>query len=92
MSGQAVFSHAACILLAMSNKLKKNRSTSDSRSHQDSVFKEAWENMNNDFSRFMPGFLGKKGKGKVWVVAIVTLAELLVLGVVGKLVYDWFVS
>ena len=59
------------------------------------VFKEAWENMQNDFASFMPGFLTKripKGKGKAWIVALVTLLELLVLGVVGKLVYDWFVK
>jgi hypothetical protein len=48
--------------------------------------------MQDDFARFMPGFLTKrmpKGKGKAWVVALVTLLELLVLGVVGKFVYDW---
>ena len=31
-----------------------------------------------------------KGKGKAWVVVVVTLVELLILGVVGKFVYDWF--
>ena len=76
----------------MSNKLKKKK-TPASQNREDSVFKEAWENMNHDFARFMPGFLTKripKGKGKAWVVALVTLVELLVLGVVGKFVYDWF--
>lgn len=80
----------------MSNKLKKKkRSATHHDSHQGSVFKEAWENMNNDFSRFMPGFLSKrmpKGKGKAWVVVVVTLVELLILGVVGKFVYDWLVK
>jgi len=78
----------------MSNKLKKNKTTS-SQSHQDSIFKEAWQNMNEDMSRFMPEFITKrrpKGKGKVWVVVVVTLVELLILGVVGKLVYDWLVK
>ena len=77
----------------MSNKLKKKKSTTSHNSHQDSVFKEAWENMNNDFSRFMPKFLVKrtpKGKGKAWVVVVVTLLELLILGIVGKFIYDWF--
>ena len=77
----------------MSNKLKKKKPAKNYSSHQDSVFKEAWENMNNDFARFMPGFLTKrmpKGKGKAWVVALVTLVELLVLGIVGKSIYDWF--
>ncbi len=76
----------------MSNKLKKKKPAKSDTSHQDSVFKEAWQNMQNDFARFMPGFLTKripKGKGKAWVVALVTLLELLVLGVVGKFVYDW---
>ena len=76
----------------MSNKLKKKKPATNHSSGQDSVFKEAWENMQNDFARFMPGFLTKhipEGKGKAWVVALVTLLELLVLGVVGKFVYDW---
>jgi len=80
--------------MVMSNKLKKKKTTS-SQSQQDSVFKEAWENMNNDFSRFIPGFLASrtpKGKGKVWVVVVVTLVELLILGVVGKFVYDWILK
>lgn len=79
----------------MSNKLKKKKPATRHDSHQDSVFKEAWENMNNDFSRFMPGFLTKrmpKGKGKAWIVVVVTLVELLVLGVVGKLIYDWMMQ
>jgi hypothetical protein len=78
----------------MSNKLKKKK-TAASHNRQDSVFKEAWENMNNDMSRFMPDFLTRrmpKGKGKVWVVVLVTLVELLVLGFVGKLIYDWIVQ
>jgi len=78
----------------MSNKLKKKKTTG-SQSQKDSVFKEAWENMNNDFSRFVPKSLAKhtpEGKGKVWVVVIVTLVELFVLGVVGKFVYDWIVK
>ena len=79
----------------MSNKLKKKKSATSRSSHRDSVFKEAWENMNNDMSRFVPSFLAKrapKGKGKAWVVVVVTLVELLVLGVVSKFVYDWFVK
>jgi hypothetical protein len=51
--------------------------------------------MNDDMSRFMPDFLARhmpKGKGKAWVVVLVTLVELLVLGFVGKLIYDWIVQ
>jgi len=80
----------------MSNKLKKKKkSLTFHDSHRDSVFKEAWENMKNDFSRFMPGSLTKripKGKGKAWFLAVVTLVELLILGVIGKFVYDWLVK
>ena len=79
----------------MSNKLKKKKLATRHDRHQDSVFKEAWENMHSDFSRFMPGFLTKhmpKGKGNAWVVVVLTVVELLVLGVVGKLVYDWIMQ
>jgi len=77
----------------MSNKLKKKKQVSHStQTRPDSVFREAWDNMNADMARFMPKFLQKrtpKGKGKAWVVILVTLFELVVIGVVGKLLYDW---
>jgi hypothetical protein len=60
---------------------------------QDSVFSEAWENMSEDFGKFTPAFLQKGlkgGKRKVWVMVAVTFVELVVLGVVGKFIYDWF--
>ena len=79
----------------MSNKLKKKRPATNHDSGQDSIFRQAWENMNHDMSRFVPGFLAKrapKGKSKAWVVVVVTLVELLVLGVVSIFVYDWFVK
>ena len=62
---------------------------------KDSVFREAWDNMNEDLARVLPGFLAKRlrgGKGKLWVVAAITLVELVVLGAVCKLTYDWFVK
>ncbi len=71
-----------------------SKPTSGSK-HRDSVFKEAWENMNEDMARVMPGFLAKRlhgRKGKAWVLVVITLVELVVLGVVGKVVYDWFVN
>lgn len=80
----------------MSNKLKKKkRPAVHHDSHRESIFKEAWDNMNNDFSRLMPSFLRQrlpKGKSKTWIVVLVTFLELLVLGVAGKLVYDWLVQ
>jgi len=66
----------------------KGQSSPNDR-RQDSVFREAWENMNEDMARIMPAFLTGR-KGKLWTMLIVTLLELVVLGVVGKLVYDWF--
>lgn len=65
------------------------------KKHQESVFKEAWENMNEDMGRVMPDFLAKRlqdRKGKVWIMVAITFIELVVLGVIGKFVYDWFVS
>ena len=85
----------------MSNKFKKKQPTSKSNKHvtkekqQDSVFTEAWKNMNEDMAKVMPDFLQKGlkgGKRKVWVMVAITFVELIVLGVVGKFVYDWFVG
>lgn len=62
---------------------------------RDSVFKEAWENMSEDMGKVMPDFLQKGlkgGKRKVWVMVALTFVELVVLGVVGKFIYDWFVK
>ena len=78
----------------MGKKHNKTKSSA-SRTPQDSVFKEAWENMNSDMSKVMPGFLAKRlqsRKGKVWVMLAITFLELVVLGVVGKFAYDWFVK
>lgn len=78
----------------MSNKLKKDKQPSH-EIHQQSVFREAWDNMSEDFSRFMPSFFTKKFKNsryKIWIVLFITLAELLVLGVIGKLAYDWLIK
>lgn len=62
---------------------------------QDSIFKEAWNNMRDDFSGLMPDALTEKlgPKKRGWkVVVVVTLVELLLLGIVGKVVYDWLVG
>lgn len=78
----------------MSTKRNKPRSL-PSKKHQDSVFKEAWENMSTDMARVMPDFLAKRlqsRKGKIWVMVAITFVELLVLGVIGKFAYDWFVT
>ena len=89
----------------MSNKFKKKpvskkksapgKTSASKKQQQDSVFKEAWENMSEDIAKFMPGFLTKGlkgGKRKAWVMVAITFVELVVLGVVGKFLYDWYVK
>jgi len=85
----------------MSNKFKQKQSALKSKQpvtkkkKQDSVFTEAWENMSEDMAKVMPDFLQKGlkgGKRKVWVMVAITFLELVVLGVVGKFAYDWFVG
>lgn len=78
----------------MSKKSQKQRPATKKK-QQDSVFKEAWENMNEDMGKVMPGFLSSRlqnRKGKIWVMVVITFLELVVLGVVGKFVYDWFIK
>ncbi len=82
----------------LKNKVSGNKSQSKNRpapKKQDSVFTEAWENMSADMAKIMPAFLQrglKGGKRKVWVMVAMTFVELVVLGVVGKFIYDWFVE
>lgn len=76
-----------------SKKLVRGKPSPTCQKPRDSVFREAWDNMNEDMGRVLPGFLAKRlrgGKGKLWVVTAITLVELLVLGAVGKFAYDWF--
>lgn len=73
----------------------KKKQEAPKKKQQDSVFKEAWENMSEDMVKFMPDFLAKGlkgGKRKVWVMVAITFVELVVLGVVGKFIYDWFMK
>lgn len=66
-----------------------------SQKPKDSVFAEAWENMSEDMGKFMPEFLTKRlqdRKGKVWAMVAMTFVELVVLGAVGKFIYDWFME
>ncbi|PLY00549.1 MAG: hypothetical protein C0622_08545 [Desulfuromonas sp.] len=51
-----------------------------------SVFREAWDNMNNDIDRVMPG--GRQGKKKfvLWLFIL----EVVVVGLVGTLLYRWW--
>jgi len=54
---------------------------------QQSVFHEAWDNMTEDFNRILPEKLRNKNKKKfaLWLFVL----EVVVLGVVGKFVYEW---
>lgn len=74
-------------------KKKQKKLANKPSQRKDSVFTEAWTNMSDDMSRVMPDFIVNKlqgGKNKLWVMIVVTVVELVVLGVVGKLLYDWF--
>ncbi|MEA3544479.1 MAG: hypothetical protein U9R69_04570 [Thermodesulfobacteriota bacterium] len=59
------------------------------KKQRDSVFKEAWENMSEDFNRFMPEKLrGRKDKKKfvLWLFIL----ELVVFGAIGTFIYNWW--
>ena len=55
---------------------------------QESVFKEAWNNMSNDMSKILPKKMQKRGGKKKFVLWLAIL-ELAVLSVAGKFLYDW---
>ena len=74
---------------------KKKQQNKKHKKQQQSVVSEAWENMNEDMARVLPSFISNRlqgGKKKLWVVVAVTIVELIVLGTIGKLLYDWLVS
>jgi len=54
---------------------------------QQSVFAEARENMSADIDRLLPQKL--RGLNKKKYAVILTIVELIVLGLLGKLVYNW---
>lgn len=55
----------------------------------DSVLREAWDNMREDFGRFLPAAGSGKRKWGWHIIALVTLLELVLLGVIGTFIYDW---
>lgn len=62
---------------------------------RDGILKEAWDNMREDFARVLPAAVPKEsGKGRRgWqVILLIAVLELVVLGAVGKFVYDWLVG
>ncbi|TYO99647.1 hypothetical protein EDC39_102172 [Geothermobacter ehrlichii] len=72
----------------MTSRNRKRRAAKPSG--RQSVFQEAWENMNADFDRLLPERLRKADKKKfaLWLFIV----ELLVLGLVGRFVYRWWVG
>ncbi len=58
---------------------------------RDSVVKEAWNNMAEDFNRLLPETLRQR-KGKKKFVLWLFILELVVLGIVGNLVYQWWLK
>ncbi len=55
---------------------------------QESVFKEAWDNMSSDFNRLLPEKMRQKQRKKKFVLWLFVL-ELVVLGGIGTFVYSW---
>ena len=56
------------------------------------IIKEAWDNMWGDLSRFLPtAAVEKLDKGRrSWqLMVLIAVLELIVLGILGKLAYDW---
>lgn len=61
------------------------------KTEQESVFKEAWDNMSRDMEKLLPEKMRKReGKKKFFI--LFAILELVLLGIVGKLFYDWLVG
>ena len=74
----------------MSKLKKKPQSNQPVRAKQQSVFQEAWDNMSGDFNKLLPERLRSKDKKKfvLWLFIL----EVVVLGVIGKMVYEWWMG
>jgi len=75
----------------MSNPKKKSQSKCQpGKAKQQSVFQEAWDNMSEDFNKLLPEKLRNQDKKKfaLWLFIL----EVVVLGVIGTLVYEWWVG
>ena len=66
---------------------KRQRTLPKQRS---SVFREAWDNMSADMNRLLPERVRQR-QGKKKFVLWLFLLELVVVGVVGKFLFDWWV-
>lgn len=61
------------------------------KKQQESVFKEAWNNMSEDFNRFMPEKLRAK-QGKKKFVLWLFILEFVVFGAIGTFIYKWWLG
>ncbi|MCF6266298.1 MAG: hypothetical protein L3J57_07105 [Desulfuromusa sp.] len=61
------------------------------KKQQESIFKEAWDNMSEDFNKFMPEKLRAR-KGKKKFVLWLFILELIIFGAVGTFIYKWWVG
>ncbi|MFK5927784.1 MAG: hypothetical protein QM483_14250 [Desulfuromusa sp.] len=61
------------------------------KKQRESVFKEAWDNMSEDFNRFMPEKL-RTQKGKKKFVLWLFILELVIFGAIGTFIYKWWVQ
>ena len=61
------------------------------KTQKESVFKEAWDNMSDDFNKLLPEKLqGKKDKKKfvLWLFIV----EVIVCSAIGTFIYSWWTS
>lgn len=59
------------------------------KKQQESVFKEAWENMSEDVNKFMPEKLRARKDKKKFVLWLFIL-ELIIFGIIGTFIYRWW--
>jgi len=69
----------------------KDQGKNGGRNQRPGVVQEAWQNMMRDFDHVLPEQF-KGGKGKKKFVLWLFILELIVIGLVGKLIYSWAVS
>lgn len=61
----------------------------DNKKQKESVFKEAWNNMSEDFNQFMPKKLQAQDNKKKFVLWLFIL-ELVIFGAIGTFIYRWW--
>jgi len=61
------------------------------KKQRESVFKEAWNNMSEDFNGLMPEKLRAR-KGKKKFVLWLFILELVIFGAIGTFIYKWWLG